>query len=82
MGLTTVISQDEEIEIVGFAATATEAIIEFERLCPQVLLVDEYYDNNLMEAAEKAGIRTIVFSSKSNKMDVFEALATGAKAYC
>lgn len=81
IGLSTVLSKDGEIEIVGFAGTASEALAGLDRLMPQVLLLDECCDGDLISTADEAGIASIVFSSKSEKEDVFDALSAGAKAY-
>jgi DNA-binding NarL/FixJ family response regulator len=76
-----VFSNDEEIEVVGFAATASEALLELERLSPHVLMLDDCCDEELIAMAAKLGIPSIVFSSRSEKVNVFEALAAGAMAY-
>lgn len=81
LGLTSILSKDSEIEIVGLVANAHEALEEMRRVQPDVLLLDDCLDSNLIAQADEAGVGAIVFSNSSDKKDVFEALTTGAKAY-
>lgn len=81
MGLSTVLSKDGEIEVVGFVGSVAEALQDLNRLNPHVLLLDECTDSNLISTADEAGVASIVFSSSSESEDVFEALTAGAKAY-
>lgn len=81
MGLSTVLSNDGEIEVVGFVGSVAEALQDLDRLNPHVLLLDECTDSNLISTADEAGVASIIFSSSSESKDVFEALTAGAKAY-
>lgn len=79
IGLTAVMAED--IEIVGFVGTTCEALAQLDVLMPDILLIDECWDGKLIAAANQVGIHSIVFSSRTESKDVFDALAAGAKAF-
>lgn len=82
VGLTAVLSQDDDLEILGFAATADEASMQLEGgISPDALLLDESLDANLIAAAADAGIPCILFSNRSDSEAIFEALGAGCTAY-
>lgn len=81
MGLRIVLSEESDIEIAGFVVSAEEAMAALTRLEPQLLLLDETCDRDVIQAACSAGVHTIVFSSSSAPSDIADALSAGANAY-
>jgi DNA-binding NarL/FixJ family response regulator len=80
-GLAEVLSNDAQIEIVGFAATVAEVLSQIDLLKPDVLLLDECFDKNIVSTADQIGSSCIVFSNRADTKNVLQALYAGARAY-
>ena len=86
-GLRAVLRNQPDIEVVGEAATGREAIAEFERLQPDVILMDlAMPEVDGIEAIEQIqashpGARILVLTSFSSEDKIFPAIKAGALGY-
>jgi NarL family two-component system response regulator LiaR len=86
-GLRAVLRNQPDIEVVGEAATGREAVTEFERLQPDVILMDlAMPEVNGIEAIEQIqadhpGARILVLTSFSSEDKIFPAIKAGALGY-
>ena len=87
-GLATLLGRVEGIEIVGIAASGTEAMDLCRELLPSVLLVDlQMPGMDGLDVLDRMGkelpaVRTIVLSAFDADEDVYRAVRAGAAAYC
>ncbi|MBY0551112.1 MAG: response regulator transcription factor [Candidatus Obscuribacterales bacterium] len=80
-GLKSALSEESDVELLGFVVSAAEAMEALKRLEPDVLLLDEFCDRDVIQAACNADVNTIVFSSSSAPADIVDALNAGVNAY-
>jgi DNA-binding NarL/FixJ family response regulator len=86
-GLATVIGMQESMEVVEAVATAEEAIASFERLRPDVTLMDlELRGRSGLDAigaivAKHPTARIVVLTVHSGNEDIYRALQAGATTY-
>jgi len=86
-GLATVIGMQEHMEVVGSVATAEEAIASFERLRPDVTLMDlELRGSSGLDAisaivARYPTAKIVVLTVHSGNEDIYRALKAGATTY-
>ena len=87
MGLAYSIGQEQDVEIVGQAGTAQEALEEFRKLLPDVTLMDRSLpDQSGVEVIEQlrreyVGARFIMLSVDEGEEDIFRAVQAGAVGY-
>ena len=86
-GIATVIEDQPDIEIVGRAATARQAVEEFRRVLPDVTLMDlrlpDMSGNSAVTAirAEFPEARIIILTTFEGDVEIQRALAAGVRAY-
>jgi DNA-binding NarL/FixJ family response regulator len=86
-GIATVIADQPDIEIVGRAATARQAIEEFRRVLPDVTLMDlRLPDMSGISAvtairAEFSEAKVIILTTFEGDVEIQRALAAGVRAY-
>jgi DNA-binding NarL/FixJ family response regulator len=86
-GIATVIADQTDIEIVGRAATARQAVEEFRRVLPDVTLMDlrlpDMSGNSAVTAirAEFPEAKVIILTTFEGDVEIQRALAAGVRAY-
>jgi DNA-binding NarL/FixJ family response regulator len=86
-GLATVIGMQDQMEVVGSVATAEEAVASFERLRPDVTLMDlELRGASGLDAisaivGRHPTARIVVLTVHSGNEDIYRALQAGATTY-
>jgi DNA-binding NarL/FixJ family response regulator len=86
-GIATVIADQSDIEIVGRAATARQAIQEFRRVLPDVTLMDlrlpDMSGNSAVTTirAEFPEAKVIILTTFEGDVEIQRALAAGVRAY-
>jgi DNA-binding NarL/FixJ family response regulator len=87
VGLTSILSTQHELEIIGSAASGEEALLMLERQMPDILLLDlrmQHMDGiSLLEeiVRRRYPVRTIVLTSYETDEDVYRAVNAGALGY-
>jgi len=87
LGLRTLLSQQADIEVVGEAATAAEAVNQVSSLAPDVVLLDVRLPGRSgIEAcrqikARRPETRIVMLTSYTDDEALFEAIAAGADGY-
>ena len=86
-GLARVISQKDNLEVIGEASTGAEALALAVELIPDLVVMDVHVpDGSGIKAAAQIlkvlpATRIVIFSSDSTRARIDEALAAGASAY-
>jgi len=87
VGLTALLKRYPALEIVGEAANAHQALVETQRLRPDVLLLDvRFPDGNGFDVCRRLqnavpDTRVLILTSVATDDTVFEAIAAGAAGY-
>lgn len=87
MGLRAMLAQFPLIQIAGEAATVTDAVLEVDRLKPDLVLMDVRLGNGMpFDACRKIkampeGIRVLFLSSFAEDEAIFEAISAGADGF-
>ncbi|MGI9861126.1 response regulator transcription factor [Moorella naiadis] len=87
LGLVTLLSRHQELEIVGEAGTAAEAVARARELLPQVVVMDiRMPDKNGIEACREIreidpGIKVIMLTSYADDEALFASIMAGAAGY-
>src|SRR4051812_47995259 len=86
-GIATVVTHQPDMQLVGTAATAKDAIAEYNRCTPDVVLMDlRLPDMSGIEAlgvirAEHPQARVIILTTFEGDAEIQRALAAGARSY-
>ena len=86
-GIATVVADQPDIEIVGRAVTARQAVAEFRRVLPDVTLMDlrlpDMSGNNAVTAirAEFPEAKVIILTTFEGDFEIQRALAAGVRGY-
>ena len=86
-GIATVVADQPDIEIVGRAVTARQAVAEFRRVIPDVTLMDlrlpDMSGNNAVTAirAEFPEAKVIILTTFEGDFEIQRALAAGVRGY-
>jgi two-component system response regulator DevR len=87
VGLRTLLSRVESVQVIGEAATASEALIKIKELTPQVILLDvRLGDSSGFDVCREVqklegNIRVLVLTSFADDNVVVEAISAGADGY-
>lgn len=87
LSLKTILEADEQVEVVGLGSSGTEAIELYERLCPEVLLMDIRMDGMTgLEAGSRIlsvhpDAKILFLTTFSDDEYIVKALHIGAKGY-
>lgn len=87
LGLVTLLSRHQDLEIVGEAGTAAEAVARARELLPQVVVMDiRMPDKNGIEACREIreidpGIKVIMLTSYADDEALFASIMAGASGY-
>ncbi len=86
MGLKTVFSLEPDLEVAGEAATAEETLAAWERLRPDVTLLDLRMPGSGLEVlrsllAKEPQARVLVLTTSEMEEDIHRALRSGARGY-
>ncbi|MCU1321808.1 MAG: two-component response regulator [Acidobacteriaceae bacterium] len=86
-GLTSMLSAQQAIEVIGSAASGEEALVIIERECPDLILLDLRMPGmdgiavlNSLKLMEKAP-RVVVLTSFEKEEDIYRAIRAGARGY-
>ena len=86
-GIATVVAHQADMQVVGTAATASNAILEYDRCVPDVVLMDLRLPD--MSGIEALGLirdrhphaRVIILTTFEGDVEIRRALAAGARSY-
>lgn len=87
LSLKTILEADEQVDVVGLGSSGTEAIELYERLCPEVLLMDIRMDGMTgLEAGSRIlsvhpDAKILFLTTFSDDEYIVKALHIGAKGY-
>lgn len=87
LGLSSLIGQEADLQVVGEANNGVEAVAECDRLNPDVVLMDvrmpelNGIDATALIVKRHPGTKVIILTTYEGDEDVFQALKAGAKAY-
>jgi DNA-binding NarL/FixJ family response regulator len=86
-GLTAIISAEKDITVVGVASTAADAVAEYFKLRPNVVLMDLLLpDRSGVDAitqicAKAPGARIVVLTTLAGDEEIYRAIEAGARGY-
>ena len=87
MGLAGALARESDIQVVGEAATGTEALAMFDQLLPDVTLMDgtlpDFHGTEVMRRilANHPSARILMVSIHETPEDIYQAMEAGARGY-